>query len=124
MKTQDQDMDIEAYVKRRINRNPTIAAIYARANPVDRQFNVNLRLKVLACWNYCVERSWKVEYICIDQQEQVDKIAKLDFENIIRAAERGIFDAIVYCSHDKFNGFLSFSPHKRKSYYKKLGQDI
>ena len=118
METQHQNMCIEAYINRRISRNPIIAAIYARANPVDRKFNVNVRLKVLACWNYCVDRGWKVEYIFVDQQEKADKTTRRrDFENIRSKANVGIFDVVVFWSFDSFVSSDSPFPEEQTQGY-------
>ncbi|MBN1244306.1 recombinase family protein [Candidatus Bathyarchaeota archaeon] len=100
---QNRDLRIEAYVSERINRNPIIAAIYARTNALDRKFGVNLRTKVCNCWSYCREECWKVEFIFVDRYETREKTGKSSFESMIRKANKGDFDAIVFCNLDRFD---------------------
>jgi hypothetical protein len=104
---QNQDGCIETYACGRVNGNPLIAAIYARTNPLDRKFHVNVQTKVRNCCDYCVEKGWKVAYIFVDQDESQEKTGKLNFERMMRKAKSGDFDVIVFWKLGKLDDSIS-----------------
>jgi hypothetical protein len=80
------------------NRNPTIAAIYAIINPLERKFNNSVETKVWSCWDYCNKKGWKVEYVFVDRHERMERMRNPNFDLMLQKANRGDFDVIVWNS--------------------------
>jgi hypothetical protein len=108
-KPQNPDQEIVVYFSEKINRNPPIAAIYARLN-IDHKFNVNLRTIVGNCWDYCSEKGWRVQYIFVDLPERTGKKHKLNVECMKQRVKMGDFDVVVFYKFPQIDSnFLSYS---------------
>jgi hypothetical protein len=107
-KPQNPDQEIAVYFSEKTNRNPPIAAIYARLN-IEHKFNLNLRTIVGNCWDYCSEKGWRVQYIFIDLPERTDKKHKPNFECMKQRVKMRDFDVVVCCNFYSFDdSLLSF----------------
>ena len=108
---QKKDLTIETHVGKRINRHPNIVAIYA-VDVLGQNSNMNVRKQVRNCWNYCVKKGWKVEYIFIDRQKRLDKTSKSNFDNFIGKVNSGDFDVIVFSNLGKIDESTLSVPRK------------
>lgn len=106
-KPQSMDQEISVYFSEKINRNPLVAAIYARPNPLDHKFDVNLRKIVGNCWDFCSEKGWRVQYIFVDLPVRTGRKHKLNLECMKQRVRRGDFDVVVFWNIGKFSNLLS-----------------
>lgn len=82
-------------------KEPILAAIYARTSSPNRRFNYSLQEQVHRCWKHCEERGWIVRYVFVDEGESGGTIERPKFQLMLEKARARMFDVIVFWKLDR-----------------------
>jgi site-specific DNA recombinase len=83
-------------------KKPTFAAIYARTSSPNQRYNHSIKEQVKRCWKHCDERGWIVQYVFVDEAESGGTTDRPKFQLMLKGAEEGRFNVIVFWKLDRF----------------------
>lgn len=81
-------------------------AIYARTSSRNQRFGYSLNEQVRLCIEHCERLGWIVTFIYKDEAESGKDTDRPMFQRLLRAAEQGYFDVIMFWKLDRFSRSL------------------
>lgn len=78
------------------------AAIYARTSVSKPEFHYSIDEQVSRCWARCELHGWEVVFVFTDEEESGKNTERPDFQSMLRLAEQGHFDVVVFWKLDRF----------------------
>ncbi len=83
-----------------------LAAIYARTSSQSQEFGYSLGAQVTRCVDRCESLGWTVRFVFRDQAESGKDTDRPMFQTMLSAAEKQVFDVIVFWKLDRFSRSL------------------
>jgi site-specific DNA recombinase len=77
------------------------AAVYARISSPNQKFNYSINEQIACCRKYVAQRGWTINYIFFDEQSG-RTIDRPKFQLMLKKAQSGFFDVIVFWKLDRF----------------------
>lgn len=78
------------------------AAIYARTSASKRGHHYSIDEQVSRCWRRCDRQGWEVSFVFTDEGETGTDTERSGFQSMLRMAEHGQFDVVVFWKLDRF----------------------
>jgi len=82
--------------------NKDIVAIYARVSTVTQTFGYSLDEQIRQCRERCDIMGWHVQYIFKENGKSGGNLDRPRFQSLIKGAELGCFDIVVFWKLDRF----------------------
>lgn len=80
----------------------SVAAIYARTSESKPKFHYSINEQVTECWMRCEQMGWSVSYVFTDEDETGRNTDRPGFRDMLRKAEAGCFDIVIFWKLDRF----------------------
>lgn len=78
------------------------AAIYARTSASKPGFHYSIDEQVSRCWDRCEQQGWDVVFVFTDEAESGKNTNRSGFQDMLKSAEMGCFDVVVFWKLDRF----------------------
>lgn len=78
------------------------AAIYARTSSSNQQFGYSIDEQIRRCWDRCDRQDWEVRYVFADEAESGRDMDRPEFQRLLKIAEQGMIDVVVFWKLDRF----------------------
>lgn len=78
------------------------AAIYARTSVSKLDSHYSIDEQISECWQLCKAHGWDVAYVFVDEGESGTNTDRAEFQRMLRKAEKGKMDVVVFWTLDRF----------------------
>lgn len=78
------------------------AAIYARTSSNSQRFGYSIEEQIRTCIQRCQVMNWEVRYIFSDEAKSGRNTERPEFQRLLRTAEQGVIDVVVFWKLDRF----------------------
>ena len=80
----------------------TFAAIYARTSSASQEFGYSIDEQIRRCWEHCQSENWIIRYVFTDEAESGRNTERPEFQKMVKQAEAGQVDVVIFWSLDRF----------------------
>ena len=76
--------------------------IYARTSTTGQEFGYSIDGQVQKCRSYCESMGWEVKFVFVDESESGRNTDREGLQRLMRVAEQGLIDIVVFWRLDRF----------------------